>query len=235
MYYIHTYFTTIVFSSFQFSHSAMFDSLGLHELQHTRPPCPSPAPRVHPNPCPLSRWCHPAISSSVTLFSSCPQSFPASGSFPMSQLFASGGQSIGVSASTSVFPILVHNFKLGNIHFGTGYMCSKFFSWWLCSMHAQIESDSLWHHRLCLAGYSVHGIFQARILECVAILFSRESSWLRARTGISCIAGRFFTTELPGSPFLIVVYDKKYLRPVYNIMNFSWTWLISFLLISLIA
>ena len=133
------------------------------------------------------------------------------------------------------FQYLFIIYKLGNIHFGTGYMCSKFFSWWLCSVHAQIDSDSLWHHRLCLAGYSVHGIFQARILECVAILFSRESSWLRARTRISCIAGRFFTTELPGSPFLIVVYDKKYLRPVYNIMNFSWTWLISFLLISLIA
>ena len=73
-----------------------------HKPQHTRPPCPSPTPGVHPNPCPLSRWCHPTISSSVTPFSSCPQSFPASGSFLMSQLFASCGQSIGVSASTSV-------------------------------------------------------------------------------------------------------------------------------------
>ena len=73
-----------------------------HESQHSRSPCPSPTPRVHPNPCPLSRWCHPTISSSVVPFSSCPQSFPASGPFPMSQLFTSGGQSIGVSASTSV-------------------------------------------------------------------------------------------------------------------------------------
>ena len=74
-----------------------------HGLQHTRPPCPSPAPGVYSNSCPLSRWCHPTISSSVVPFSSCLQSFPALGSFNMSQLFTSGGQSIGVSASTSVF------------------------------------------------------------------------------------------------------------------------------------
>ena len=92
-------------SSVQFSCSVMSDSLWLHELQHARPLCPSPTPRVHPNPCPLSRWCHPTILSSVVLFSSCPQSFPASRSFQMSQLFASGGQSIGVSASTSVLPM----------------------------------------------------------------------------------------------------------------------------------
>ena len=73
--------------------------------QHTRPPCPSPTPRVHPNPCLLSQWCHPTISSSVVLFSSCRQSFPASGSFQMSQFFASGGQSIGVSPWTSVLPM----------------------------------------------------------------------------------------------------------------------------------
>ena len=72
--------------------------------QHARPPCPSPSPIDHPNPCPLSQWCHPTISSSVVPFSSCPQSFPASGSFQMSQPLASGGQSIGVSASTSVLP-----------------------------------------------------------------------------------------------------------------------------------
>ena len=77
----------------------MSDSLWLHGLQHARPPCPSPTPRVYPNSYPLSRWCHPTISSSVVPFSSCPQSFPASGSFLMSQLFASGGQNIGVSAS----------------------------------------------------------------------------------------------------------------------------------------
>ena len=83
----------------------MSDSLLLHESQHARPPCPSPTPGVHPNPCPSSQWCHPAISSSVVPFSSCPQSLPASGSFPMSQLFAWGGQSIRVSASASVLPV----------------------------------------------------------------------------------------------------------------------------------
>ena len=93
------------FSSAQFSRSVLSDSLWPHEPQHARPPCPSPTPGVYPNSCPLSRWCHPAISSSVVPFSSCPQSFPASGSFPMSQLFAWGGQSIGVSASTSVLPM----------------------------------------------------------------------------------------------------------------------------------
>ena len=88
----------------QFSRSVMSDSLQPHEPQHSRPPCPSPTPGVYPNPCPLSQWCHPTISSSVIPFS-CPQSFPSSGSFQRSQLFASGGQSIGVSASTSVLPM----------------------------------------------------------------------------------------------------------------------------------
>ena len=91
--------------SVQFSHSIVSYSLQPHEPQHTRPPCLSLIPGVHPNPCPLSRWCHPAISSSVGPFSSCSQSFPASGSFPMNQLFTSRGQSIGVSASTSVLPM----------------------------------------------------------------------------------------------------------------------------------
>ena len=92
-------------SSAQFSHSVVSDSLRHHDPQHTRPPCPSPTPGVYPNSCPLSWRCHPIISSTVVPFSSCPQSFPASGSFQMSQLFASGGQSIGVSASTSVLPM----------------------------------------------------------------------------------------------------------------------------------
>ena len=83
----------------------MSDSLWPHEPQHTRPPCPSLTPGVYPNPCPSSGWCHRTISSSVVPFSSCPQSFPESGYFPMSQLFTSGGQSIGVSASTSVLPM----------------------------------------------------------------------------------------------------------------------------------
>ena len=93
------------FSSVQFSHSVVSDSLWPHESQHARPPCPSPTPGVYSNSCPSSQLCHPAISSSVVPFSSCPQSLPAWGSFPMSQLFAWGGQSIGVSASASVLPM----------------------------------------------------------------------------------------------------------------------------------
>ena len=92
-------------SSVQFSRSVMSDSLWPHGLQYPRPPCLLPTPGVYPNSCPLSRWCHPTISSSVVPFSSCLQSFPAAGSFQMSQLFTSGGQSIGVSALTSVLPV----------------------------------------------------------------------------------------------------------------------------------
>ena len=94
----------VVFSSVQFSHSVVSDSLWPHESQHARPPCPSPTPRVHSSSHPLSRWCHPAISSSVGPFSSCPQSLPASESFPMGRLFARGGQSTGVSALASFLP-----------------------------------------------------------------------------------------------------------------------------------
>ena len=102
------------FTSVQFSHSVMSDSLWLHGLQLTRLPCPSPAPGVYSNSCPLSSWCHPTISSSVIPFSSCLQSFPALGSFQMSQFFTSGGQSIGVSASASVLPINIQYwFPLG--------------------------------------------------------------------------------------------------------------------------
>ena len=92
------------FSSVQFSCSVMSDSLRLHESQHARPPCPSPTPGVHSDSRPSSQWCHPAISSSIVPFSSCPQSLPASESFPMSQRFAWGGQSTGVSALASVLP-----------------------------------------------------------------------------------------------------------------------------------
>ena len=92
-------------SPVQFSHSAVSYSLWPHESQHARPPCPSPTPRVHSDSCPSSHWCRPAISFSVVPFSSCPKSLPTSESFPMSQLFSWGGQSIGVSASASVLPM----------------------------------------------------------------------------------------------------------------------------------
>ena len=103
---IYNYFPVLSsFSSVQFSRSVVSDSLRPHEPQHARPPCPSPNPGVHSNSCPSSQWCHPAISSSAVPFSSCPQSLPASESFPMSQLFTWGGQSIRVSGSISVLPM----------------------------------------------------------------------------------------------------------------------------------
>ena len=111
-----------IHTSVQFSRSVVSDSLRPHESQHVRPPCPSPTPRVYSNSCPLCQWCYPAISSSVVPFSSCPQSFPASGSFPMNQLFASGGQRIGVSDSNSVLPMNTQDwFPLGRL---VGSLCS---------------------------------------------------------------------------------------------------------------
>ena len=109
--------------SVQFRRSVVSDSLWPHELQHTRLPCSSPTPGVYPNLCPLSQWCHLTILSSVIPFSSCPQSFPASGSFQMSQFFTSGGQSIGVSASASVLPMNTQDwFPLG----WTGWISLQF-------------------------------------------------------------------------------------------------------------
>ena len=114
---IHTFFWNFSFCfgvSVQFSCSVVSHSLQPHGLQHTRPPCPSPTPGVYSNSCPSSRWYYPTISFSVIPFSSCFQSFPASGSFQLSQLFASGSQSIGVSASTSVLPMNIQDwFSLG--------------------------------------------------------------------------------------------------------------------------
>ena len=113
----------MIISSVQFNCSVMSNSLRPHGLQHTRPPCLSPTPRVYPNSCPLSQWCHLTILSSAIPFYSHLQSFPASGSFQTSQFFSSGGQSIGVSVSTSVFPMNIQNwFPLG----GTGWISLQF-------------------------------------------------------------------------------------------------------------
>ena len=116
-------FSKLQFSPVQFSWSVVSDSLRPHESQHTRPPCPSPTPGAHPDSRPSSQWCHPAISSSIVPFSSCPQSLPASKSFPMSQLFTWGGQSIGVSSSASVLPMNIQDwFPLG----WTGWISLQF-------------------------------------------------------------------------------------------------------------
>jgi len=124
-----------IFSSVQFSCSVMSNSLRPHGLQHARPPCPSPTPGVYSNSCPLSQWCHPAISSSIVPFSFRLQSFPASGSFQMSQFFSSGGQSIGVSASPSDLPMNIQDWFPTLVHFMLKYVC-------MCSV-AQFVSDSL--------------------------------------------------------------------------------------------
>ena len=134
--------------SVQFSHSVMFDSLQPHGLQHARPPCPSPTPEAYSNSCPLSRWCHPTISSSVVPSSSHLQSFPASGSFQMSQFFTSGGQSIGVSASASVLPMNAQDwFPLG----WTDWIClhSKGFS-------RVVSNTTVQKHKLFGAQLSSH-------------------------------------------------------------------------------
>ena len=112
--YLYTFFFNFLSYYIQFSSVAQSClTLRLHESQRARPPCPSPTTGVYSNSCPLSRWYHPAISSSVVPFSSCPQSLPASGSFPMSQLFTWGGQSIGVSASASILPVNTQDWSLG--------------------------------------------------------------------------------------------------------------------------
>ena len=118
-------------SSVQFSHSVMTDSLQPRELQHARPPCLSPTPGVYPNSCPLSWWCHPIISSSVIPLFSCAQSFPASGSFPMSQRFSTDDQSVGVSASASVLPVNTQDwFPPRSSKASVLLCCRAFFSLW---------------------------------------------------------------------------------------------------------
>ena len=186
--------------SVQFSHSIVSDSLQPHELKHARLACPSPAPRVYPNSCPLSCWCHPTISSSAIVpFSSRLQSFPVSGSFPLSRLFISGGQSIGASNSASVLPMNIQgSFPLGL----TGFISLQSKGLSRSSPAAQLESinssayNTYYHvNTMCLLacmgvkslqlcrtlcnpmdcsppGSSVLGIFWARILAWVAISFS---------------------------------------------------------------
>ena len=141
--------TQYVFSSVQFSCSVVSDSLRPHELQQARPSCPSSSPRVRSNSRPLNRWCHPAISSSVVLFSSCPQSLPASESFPMSQLFTWGGQSTGVSALVSVLPMNTQDWSplewtgwislqskgLSRVFFNTTVQKHQFFSFLRSNSH----------------------------------------------------------------------------------------------------
>ena len=190
---------SIRFSSVQ---SLASDSLRPHGLQHARLPCPSPTPGAYSNSCPLSQWCVPTISSSVISFSSCLQSFPASGSFPMNQFFTSGGQSIGTSASASVLPMNILDwFPLGL----TGPYRKKCQQLMLFpSLPVPCEATErrplkceVLVTQLCLLlcnpkdcslpGSSVRGILQVRILEWVDIPFSKGSSLLRNQIQVSCI------------------------------------------------
>ena len=130
----------------------MSESFRRHEPQYTRPPYPLPTPRVYPNPCPLSWWCHPTISSSVIPFSSCPQSFPASESFPMSQLFASGGQIIGLSASTSVLPMNtpgLNSFTMDWLNLLTVQVTLK-----SLHQHHSSKASILWYSAFCIVQLS---------------------------------------------------------------------------------
>ena len=169
----------------------MSDSLWPHGLQHARPPCPSPTPGVYLNSCPLSQWCHPTISSSVIPFSSCPQSFPASGSFPMSQLFASGGQSIGVSPSASVLLMNIQDWS------------SLGWTGWISLLsHVQFF------------GTPLTVAFQAPL----SMEFSRQEYWSGLpfpspgdQTQVFSIAGRFFFTiwairEAPSSTYSPLIW-----------------------------
>ena len=163
----------MTFSSVQFSCSVVSNSLRPHESQHTRPPCPSPTPGVHSDSRPSSQWCHPAISSSVVPFSSCPQSLPGSESFPMSQLLAWGDRSTGVSALASFLPKKSQGWSPLE---WTGWISlqskglSRVFSNTTATAKSLQSCPTLSDPMDCgLPGSSVYGIFQARVLEWGAI------------------------------------------------------------------
>ena len=163
----------------QFSHSVVSDSLWPHGLQHARPPCPSPTPGVCSNSCPSSRWCHPTVSSGVVPFFSCLQSFPASGSFPMSWFFASGGWRTGVSASASVLPMNIQDWF------------RHFFLWfilWLKSFLVKAGQGHDWDWGVCRG-------------KDHTVLLRFMASW---RSGWSCVSGGW---GVGGCPVVVVVVD----------------------------
>ena len=171
----------------------MSDSLRPHGLQHTRLPCPSLPPRVCSNSSPLSRWCHPTISSFVTPFSSCPQSFPASGSFQMSPFFASGGQSIGASASALVLPVNIQGWFPSGLTDLMPLLSKGLSRVWVSESHTVVTfilSLTFSDPMDCIVPRILP---QVRILEWVAYPFFRGSSQPRDQTRVSCIAGRFST------------------------------------------
>ena len=234
---------------YQFSCSVVSNSLLPHEPQHDRPPCPSPTARVYPNSCPLSRWCHPTISSSVVPFSSCPQSFPASGSFPMSQLFASGGQSIGVSASASVLPMSIqgrfplgmaglisvqgtfksflqhHNLKTSIL------LCSAFFRFQLSHPH-MIIGKTIALTKQIFVGKVMFLLFKSLSRIVIFLLRSKHllTSWLPSpSTGILepknkvCHCSHCFSIYLPqsdGTGGRIFIFCMLSFKPAFSLSSF---------------
>ena len=169
----------------QFSRSVMSNSLQPHELQHVRPPCPSPTPRVHPNSCPSSWCCHPAISSSVVPFSSCPQSFLASGCFQMSQLLSLGGQSIGVSASASLLPMNIQDwFPLG----WTGWFSLQFkgLSHITVFSSATVQKDLFFYHQFSSVHFSCSVMSSSlhQVAKVLEFQFQRQSFQWTPRTDL---------------------------------------------------
>ena len=179
----------------------MSDSLWPHEPQHARPPCPSPAPGVYPNSCPLSRWCHPAISSFVVPFFSRLQSFPASRSFQMSQLFASGGQSIGVSASTSVLP----NEYSGRISFRMD---------WLDHLAVQGTLRSLLQHHISKAS-----ILQRSACFVVQLSTTGKTIALMRHTFVSKVMSLLFNWR-----HLFIVLSEKAMAPHSSTLAWRIQW-----------
>ena len=169
----------------------MSDSLQPHGLQHARPPCPSPTPRVYPNSCPSSWWCRPTISSSVIPFSSSLQSFPTSGSLPMSQLFASGGQSIGVSSSTSVPPMNTQDWSplrwtgwislqskgLSRVFSNTTLQKHQFFSAQLSSQSTSHIHTWLLEKTIALVRSTLVGKVMSLLLKMLSRLFMEGGAW----------------------------------------------------------
>ena len=204
-------------SSVQFSCSVVSDSLWPHELQHARPPCPSPTPGVHSNSRPSSQWCHPAISSSVVPFSSCPQSLPASKSFPMSQFFTWGAQSIGISALASVLPKNTQDWS--PLEWTVGSPCSprdspessptpqfKSISSLVLSLGGLIKLIVLQHRETYLSNLSLIPLTCPKLSDTV---FTLQDLWIHQLVLLSLLGERWKNLSLNGSPLSAVWVPLK--------------------------
>ena len=211
------------YGSVQFSHSVMSDSLWLHGLQHTMPPCPSPTPGVYSNSCPLSEWYHPTISSSVVPFSSCLQSFTASGSFPMSQFFASGGQSIRVSASASVLPMYIRDwFPLGLtgcISFLSKGLSGIFFNISVWKYQFFSAHPSLWSNSMTTRKITAL-IIQNFVSKVKCLLFSMLSVFVIAILSRSkCL----LISQLQSLTVSVILEPKKIKSVTVSPIHLSWS------------